>query len=295
MKKAIIFALAVCGISWAVFGIFYAIVGNGLSENPALLQSISVLYMFLPLITALLLQKIRKVSPLSTGLLNFKFSWAWIVAIVIPYVILLLSILVSTLVPGAKLEPNVENIIASSGLEGAAADAVREQFTSISPALMIVGTLFSGLLAGCTINAVLAFGEEYGWRNYMVDALRGKSFWKAGLFIGFVWGIWHAPLILMGHNYPLHPVAGVGMMCIFCILMGTIELYFVLKTGSVIPAALIHGVVNAIAGTTLFLIKGGNDLTVGMTGVSGFIAIALVILSIWLYDRGHDRIMASDL
>ena len=127
MKKAIIFALAVCGVSWAVFGIFYAIVGNGLSENPALLQSISVLYMFLPLITALLLQKIRKVSPLSTGLLNFKFSWAWIMAIAIPYVILLLSILVSTLVPGAKLEPSPENIIASSGLEGAAADAVREQ------------------------------------------------------------------------------------------------------------------------------------------------------------------------
>ena len=113
MKKAIIFAAAVCLFSWAVFGIFYAIVGNGLSENPALLQSISVLYMFLPLITALLLQKIRKVSPLSTGLLNFKFSWAWIVAIVIPYVILLLSILVSTLVPGAKLEPNVESLPAS--------------------------------------------------------------------------------------------------------------------------------------------------------------------------------------
>lgn len=295
MKKAIIFAVAVCLFSWAVFGVFYAIAGPGLSGNKALLQSLSVLYMFLPLITALVLQKIRKVSPTSTGLLNFKFSWAWIVAIAIPYLILLLTILLSALVPGAKLEFGGESIIAASGLEGAAADAVREQMSSVSPTLMIVGTLFSGLLAGCTINAVAAFGEEYGWRNYMVDALRGKGFWKAALLIGFVWGIWHAPLILMGHNYPQHPVAGVGMMCVFCILLGIIELYFVLKTGSVIPAALIHGVVNAISGTTLFLIKGGNDLSVGMTGAGGFIAIALVIICIWLYDRGHDRIMASEL
>lgn len=295
MKKAIIFAVAVCLFSWAVFGVFYAIAGPGLSGNKALLQSLSVLYMFLPLITALVLQKIRKVSPASTGLLNFKFSWAWIVAIAIPYLILLLTILLSALVPGAKLEFGGESIIAASGLEGAAADAVREQMSSVSPTLMIVGTLFSGLLAGCTINAVAAFGEEYGWRNYMVDALRGQNFWKAALLIGFVWGIWHAPLILMGHNYPQHPVAGVGMMCVFCILLGIIELYFVLKTGSVIPAVLIHGVVNAIAGTSLFLVQGGNDLTAGMTGISGFIAIALVIFGIWIYDRGHDRIMASDL
>ena len=295
MKKAVIFAVAVCLFSWAVFGVFYAVAGPGLSGNKALLQSLSVLYMFLPLITALALQKIRKVSPLSTGLLNFKFSWAWIVAIAIPYLILLLTILISALLPGVKLEFSPDSIITLSGLEGAAADSVRDQFTSVSPALMIVGTLFSGLLAGCTINAVAAFGEEYGWRNYMVDALRGQSFWKAALMIGIIWGIWHAPLILMGHNYPQHPVAGVGMMCIFCILLGIIELYFVLKTGSVIPAALIHGIVNAIAGSTLFLVQGGSDLTIGMTGISGFIAIALVIIGIWLYDRGHDRIMASDL
>ena len=295
MKKAVIFAVAVCLFSWAVFGLFYAVVGSGLSGNKALLQSLSVLYMFLPLITALALQKIRKVSPLSTGLLNFKFSWAWIVAIAIPYLILLLTILISALLPGVKLEFSPDSIITLSGLEGAAADAVRDQFTSVSPALMIVGTLFSGLLAGCTINAVAAFGEEYGWRNYMVDALRGQSFWKAALLIGIIWGIWHAPLILMRHNYPQHPVAGVGMMCFFCILLGIIELYFVLKTGSVIPAALIHGIVNAIAGSTLFLVQGGSDLTIGMTGISGFIAIALVIIGIWLYDREHDKIMASDL
>ena len=67
-------------------------------------------------------------------------------------------------------------------------------------AMMIVMVLFSGLIAGVTINAVAAFGEEYGWRNYLVGALRDVKFPKAALFIGVVWGIWHFPLILMGHN-----------------------------------------------------------------------------------------------
>ena len=32
---------------------------------------------------------------------------------------------------------------------------------------------------------------------------------------GVIWGFWHAPLILNGHNYPQHPVVGVFMMVAF--------------------------------------------------------------------------------
>lgn len=34
---------------------------------------------------------------------------------------------------------------------------------------------------------MVAFGKEYGWRDYLVDALRGQQFWKAALLIGFAW------------------------------------------------------------------------------------------------------------
>lgn len=83
-------------------------------------------------------------------------------------------------------------------------------------------------------------------------------------------------------------------MCV-CVLLGVIELWIVLKTGSVIPAAMMHGTVNAIAGTSMFLVNGGSDLTVGMQGLSGIIAMAITIAVIYFYDRRHDGIMAKGI
>ena len=85
------------------------------------------------------------------------------------------------------------------------------------------------------------------------------------------------------------------MMCVFCILLGILELWLVLKTRSVFPAAMMHGTINAISGASMFLVQGGTDLTVGMSGLSGFIAVAIIIVIIWLYDRKHDKIMGKEL
>ena len=163
--------------------------------------------------------------------------------------------------------------------------------------LMIIITLVSGLAAGVTVNAIAAFGEEFGWRNYLVGALRELKFWKAALFIGFVWGIWHFPLILMGHNYPNEPHWGVLLMVVMCILLGIIELYFVLKTKSMNVAAIMHGTFNATAGIVIYFTLGGNDFVNGMQGLSGFIVMAVTILCIWVYDKyiSKDNILSMTL
>lgn len=295
MKKALVYSLCVCLFSWAVFGFVWLIALKDQQSNGFGTQVTMTLYMFFPMIVALMRQWSQKEKPSGTGLLKLKISWSWLIAVAIPFAILLLSVLISAFMPGARLHYGPEGVIAFSGLEGEAADQIIAQFRAIPPFAVIAGTLISGLIAGCTINAVAAFGEEYGWRNYMVDALRGQQFWKAALLIGFVWGIWHAPLILIGHNYPQHPIAGVGMMCVFCILMGVLELWLVLKTGSVIPAALMHGTVNAISGASLFLVSGGCDLTVGVSSLSGFIAIIITIVVLYFYDRRHDGIMTKGI
>ena len=47
------------------------------------------------------------------------------------------------------------------------------------------------------------------------------GFLKTSVLTGFIWGVWHAPIILQGHNYPQHPVAGVtglaGFITLFII------------------------------------------------------------------------------
>lgn len=49
-------------------------------------------------------------------------------------------------------------------------------------------------------NAIPAFGEEIGWRGWLLPALRPMGIWPALLLSGAIWGIWHAPLILLGQT-----------------------------------------------------------------------------------------------
>lgn len=284
MKKAIRFSIAVCLFSWAMAAVAHWGFGMG-ADTPTGLMVFSTVYMFFPMITALVLQAIDKEKFNHTGLVNFKIRGPWLVAWLLPVAMVFLCILVNGLMPGVELTYNAEQLINQYNIPEDQRDLVREQMGRLPAWLMAVSVVLSGLLMGITINAIAAFGEEYGWRNYLVGALREVKFWKAALFIGVVWGIWHFPLILMGHNYPNEPRWGVILMVVFCVLVGIIELYFVLKTKSMVVAAVLHGTVNAVYGMVIYFTLGGNDFINGMVGLSGFIVMAVTILCIWIYDK----------
>ena len=270
-------------VSWvyAAIMIFGLDVKNP-SDNPMKYTIYASLYMLLPMIVAMVLQMINKEKLTSTNLLRFKIKWSWLVAWMLPVVIVLLTIFVNTLLPGCEFNTDMSAMIPADSVPEEQKEMVSKLMT---PAFMIITTVISGLFAGDTINALFAFGEEYGWRNYLVSALKEKKFVCASIFIGIVWGIWHFPLILLGHNYPQHSVAGVFMRVIFCVLASFVELYLVLKAKSVFPAAVFHGTINAVAGLNVLLIKGGNDLINGAAGLSGFILISIVIAIIYVFDR----------
>jgi membrane protease YdiL (CAAX protease family) len=123
------------------------------------------------------------------------------------------------------------------------------------------------------------------------------SFLKASILIGFIWGIWHSPLILMGHNYPQHPEIGVLMMTLWCVLLTPLFLYITIKSKSVIAPAIMHGTLNATAGIAIMVIDGGNDLTVGMTGLSGFLTLLFVLFGLFIYDNkiSKEKIMTNKM
>lgn len=56
-------------------------------------------------------------------------------------------------------------------------------------------------------GGILAFGEELGWRGYLLLRLRDAGFPKPLLLSGVIWAAWHYPLILSG-IYPLGPSGG---------------------------------------------------------------------------------------
>lgn len=112
------------------------------------------------------------------------------------------------------------------------------------------------------------------------------------LLSGIVWGLWHAPLTCMGHNYGLgyagYPFTGILAMCIFCICVGTFFSFLTLKSGSCLPAAFAHGALNGMGSVGIYLTADGGNPFIGpsVTGViGGFGFIVVAVLSVALLKR----------
>ena len=109
--------------------------------------------------------------------------------------------------------------------------------------------------AGVSVMGIIpGFGEEFGWRAYLTPKLEEKMPLPAAITVsGIIWGLWHAPLIVCGHNfgtdYSGYPYVGIVLMCVFCIFMGLFLTALVKATNSVIPAALGHIAFNNTIGT----------------------------------------------
>ena len=147
-----------------------------------------------------------------------------------------------------------------------------------------------GILASPFLNFVNCFGEEWGWRGYLLPKLQ-KCFpvVPALLINGLIWGVWHAPLTVMGHNYGTgywgYPVTGILAMCLFCVVLGIIFSYVTIKTGSCFPAVLAHGTLNGFSAVGIYFTSLEDPYNVflgpaptGLVGGAGFILLSGVLL-----------------
>lgn len=306
MKRALIFSAAVCGVSYLAVLIFHLATGfTGIApttEQASAFRTFCSLYMFLPLLTAIVLQAIGgnikverkalriRIKPAHMPTAKFRPHWSWLAGSLLAPVVVALSILFSA--PFAEIMGPKDGMLMMMSSASVPAEAMAEM-DKLTNLTLLLTTLISGLLAGATINALFAYGEEYGWRGYMAEALQNTKFWKAALVIGLVWGIWHAPLILMGHNGYSNRAVGVVMMTLFCILAGVVELYLTRKSGTLWAATIFHGTINALAGLGVLMMPDSDPLLTGATGIAGLAALLVVILGIYIYDRhiSRDRIL----
>ncbi|HEY8600804.1 MAG TPA: CPBP family intramembrane glutamic endopeptidase [Thermomicrobiales bacterium] len=154
-------------------------------------------------------------------------------------------------------------------------------------------TFLSAAVAGWSINGLFALGEEYGWRGFLWEAWQRHGIVRANLAIGVVWGLWHAPLIVQGYNYPGHPFGGVLLMVCFAIAASFVLTAIRELTGSVLSAAVTHGAINAVASLLTLMVVGGNPLLSGPLGVSGSLALSLVALPLWMTVRRKQRLVVG--
>ena len=291
MKRPLQFIVLVCAVSWAAAGaaILLGLRGpatRGMIPGPAF-QAFAAAYMLLPAVCAVILQFIHKEKPFRGLNVSFKLNWWFLVAGIVPFIYSFMALGINLLFPNVSFSMAYEGFLSrlTPDLPAEQMELVTQQLSMFPPVVFLLTQIASALIAGYTINAVFGLGEELGWRGYLLKALQGKKFLPVSLIIGAVWGLWHFPLILLGHNYPQHSAAGVGMMVIFCILLTPMMIYIVIKSKSVITAAIFHGTNNAIAGIAVLYLVGGNDITNGVTGIAGFIALLLVNIAFYLYDK----------
>ena len=283
LKKSTLFLLLTFGVNWLMIGI-YALAGGTL--QPPWATGVLAVYMLVPALVAIFIEKyvhegsLRKLIGISSIRLPWLFA-AWLC----PILIMAGAFAFSLPFPGIAYDPEMHAFKEQLAQLGPEAAAPLNELLEKLPVHLVWLSLGAGLLAGITINAFLGLGEELGWRGLLLQSYAYMSFWNVSLVIGFIWGLWHAPLILMGHNYPEHPVMGVLMMIGWCILLTPLFIYVTLKAGSVLAAAILHGTINALAGMPLLVLSGGNDLTRGATGFPGFITLLVITLLLYLYDR----------
>lgn len=150
-----------------------------------------------------------------------------------------------------------------------------------SPATLAITQIVQVLTLGW-LNVIAASGEELGWRGYLLPALLPLGQPGAFLVTGVLWGVWHAPVLLLGYNYPTVPiVVSFIMMVCFCTLVGVLLGWLRLASGSVWPPAIAHGFLNASAVLPLVFSAAGHPVdnaSAGVLGWSGWFVLAVLIL-----------------
>lgn len=268
------------------FGILRSVInGESLSGVPSLkAQLMTAAVMFFPAIGVLLTRLITKEGFAGSWLkLHLKGNWKYyLLAWFGPGVLTILGSALYFIIFPDQLDLScgyMQSVLESSG-------ASMEEIPIPLGLLMLVQGL-QGLFLAPIMNFVTCFGEEWGWRGYLLPKLsKHLSTVPLLLISGIIWGLWHAPLTAMGHNYgigyPGFPYAGIAMMCLFCITVGIFLSYVTLKTKSCIPAILGHGAINGFAAMGIYFTPNGGNPFIGPapTGIVGMIPMIIVAIII---------------
>ncbi|MBF4629344.1 CPBP family intramembrane glutamic endopeptidase [Curtobacterium flaccumfaciens] len=164
---------------------------------------------------------------------------------------------------------------------GDAADTIPVRLVVI---IQLVSIPFAALF-----NGVLAFGEEVGWRGWLLPRLRAQlGTWPSILVTGAIWGAWHSPLILLGYNFAQPNIAGVSIMVVACVTIGTLFGWLRLRSGSLWPSVFAHGALNASAGLVVLFSAAGHELNpilAGPLGVATWFAVAAIVAALGVFRQ----------
>lgn len=155
----------------------------------------------------------------------------------------------------------------------------------LPPGLMIAMIFVGTTVVSPFVNSLWAFGEELGWRGYLLPKLMPLGKARAYLLLGVIWGLWHLPLLLVGFGFAGRDrVLSILLFIAFTTAFGSILNEISLRNKSTFIAAWLHGLFNSQRfGVWAILFAGGNALVSGPFGVVALLtwaAVAAVVLCV---------------
>ncbi|MCW4457863.1 CPBP family intramembrane glutamic endopeptidase [Microbacterium sp. MPKO10] len=271
----VVYTVLACGLAWLVMLPLW--LGNGLS-SPMAMPLIGAM-MLTPSVAALIVT-FTMVRPAKKarylGFVPFRPVWrnivlflGWpIIFLILAFGAFFIAVLLGWTTPDWS----------SSSLQGAlGGDMTVASYMAAS---------FAWLPLTVLMSSVSAFGEELGWRGFLTSALAPLGFWKSAGIIGVIWGLWHAPIILLGYNFNRTDLTGLLWMCGFTLCVGVLLQWARYWTGNIWPAAVGHGALNSVTSLTFLWLPANFDAAFStILGAPGWIAMGIVIVALVLLKQ----------
>ena len=289
-RRVAIFLGFAFGIAWLTGLVIY--VNGGLFNSPQIAPGITLalvlmatVYMWAPALGNILTRLVTREGWKDMGLRpNFRKGWHyWLAGWFLPVVMTLTGSVLFFVIFPQYFDPSLSTLKQLMARSPSVA--------SLSLWTVFISQIIQGVLLAPIINSIATFGEEFGWRAYLLPKLMPLGGRKAMLLIGVIWGIWHWPVIFMGYeygfSYPGYPWVGPLLFIWVTFGLGIFLGWLTLRGRSIWPAVIGHAAINGIAGAAALVMTGQPNMLLGPlpVGIIGSVGFALVAIAIFVWPK----------
>jgi membrane protease YdiL (CAAX protease family) len=142
-------------------------------------------------------------------------------------------------------------------------------------------SLVLGLVGTVAVLWLQAASEELGWRGFLLGRLMVRlGPWPALVVHGALWGLWYAPVFVVGAG----GVARAGTFVVTCALLGALLGWLRVVSGSIWPSAASNAMLTLAAGLREML-QGASSARSAIDEPAGWIPLAVALALIVAFER----------
>ncbi len=296
-KRLIIFLVLCFGVAWLME--FFAIIPMYKSQDVEMVKQATDMIsqmMFTPAIAALIARLLTREGLVKSGFqLNFYekkflFLFGWFGMTVLTF----LGAVIYFVVFKDNFDPNMTGFVESYNRNGG------EPMDAVNIVATFKTNLLIQVFTAPVLDIINAFGEEWGFRAYLLPKLYRKTGAVCSMILsGLISGLWYAPLVAIGYyygtDYKGFPIVGIISMCIFGMMTGIIYSYLCLRTGSIFPSIFAHSSLSVMMSQAAMFSFDGGSFFIGPAPTGILAGIPIIITAvIFIVDMARNPVKPSE-